>query len=281
MSLPPFKDFYKPVKDFFTKNYDIGKQKVEIKQKADNLEFNPIIERDGADFKGTISVEASDVKPCDWATLKIKTEITTKGKLTLKATADQPTKYPGSKLEGTAELDTLDSKKDVYSAQFIHSSAQSHFTLNAKSKGAELTLEPAVVAKLKGFLVAANAEFDGNFAVKGWSVGAAVREKAYGITAVFEGAEKIKVGYTGTLAEKVNVGAEWTADFKTGSANKIAVGFETKQNSATIKATADTNGDVRAAWIYKLDKEWTVALSAQHSLKTQATQTGLTFTLQS
>lgn len=281
MALPPFKDFYKPLKDFFTKSYDIGKQKVEIKHKSDTLEFNPVIERDGADFKGTLSVEASGVKPCDWATLKIKSEITNKGKLTVKATAEQPEKWPGYKLEGTAELDTVDNKKDTYTALLTHTSATSVVTVSGKAKGDAITLEPAVVAKIGSIIVAANAELDGGFGVKQWTAGGSIRQKSHNVTAVFEGFDKLKVGYVAPVSEQLTVGAEWAAEFKNASPNKITVGIESKHSGATIKGTVDTNGDVRAAWIYKLNKEWKATISAQHSLKTQATQTGLTFSLES
>eukprot|EP00993_Chasmostoma_nieuportense_P002692 NODE_3465_length_962_cov_62.414371_g3316_i0.p1 GENE.NODE_3465_length_962_cov_62.414371_g3316_i0~~NODE_3465_length_962_cov_62.414371_g3316_i0.p1 ORF type:complete len:301 (+),score=114.28 NODE_3465_length_962_cov_62.414371_g3316_i0:62-904(+) len=269
---PVFNDLFKSVKDLLTKNYCGDTHKVEIKTK-DQITFNPTFTRaqDGT-VASNWTVEG-ECQPCDYATLKGKYGINTKGMLNIKLNVDEQS---GNKLEANADLmPGEDLKKDAYSLKAERKARDYTATSQLNYEKTKLVLGLSGVYAHQAMRFGAQATVNDLAATQTMKSALGVAydvSKDTSVVGLLENMTKLKLGFI-TKSSGYTLGGEYLLnnvnDFKAAC---FTLGMETKlQDGQVLKAKLDSKGVLSASIQHKLTPvmKWTSSFETDGAAKSK------------
>jgi hypothetical protein len=259
MSLVPFGDIYKPVKDYFTKFYNTSSFALEGKCKTGSegtqLQFNPKYNRlqDGNSTTEVEFEQSSDM--FTWAKTVGKLNINASGKMKVELKLKEINHLKGVTLTGVADINTPDNSKDAFEGhvEFRHND---QLLLLAKSRILQSLELAAVAAPRKGTLIGGTVTLNKSFGLQDYNLGGSLKNGAAQFAWNFDKNATVKFGGLYTTPEKVVFGSEAT--------------ISSKDLGITLGAQANIRG---ATWRAKINNKGVVGLSAQAKLNDNLTAT--------
>eukprot|EP00996_Jenningsia_fusiforme_P002029 NODE_2876_length_1098_cov_169.163966_g2638_i0.p1 GENE.NODE_2876_length_1098_cov_169.163966_g2638_i0~~NODE_2876_length_1098_cov_169.163966_g2638_i0.p1 ORF type:complete len:298 (-),score=61.07 NODE_2876_length_1098_cov_169.163966_g2638_i0:205-1044(-) len=256
-----FKDLYKPVKDLLTKNYNGDKNKLELKSK-DAVTFNPVFTRDAAGaITAAVSLEG-EYDPCQWAHLKLKYEVDTKGKLSTRLTVERL--LVGLKVEGSADLALGDgAKKDVYEGKVEFKKKSVNFVGSVTHKKESLLGDASLVLAYQILTLGAAATFAGG-KLASQSAGLVWdASKSTSVAALLTNWDKLAVGVV-TKQGQNTLGGEYSSSVSKPQTGVISVGLERGLGAGSVgKVKLLSTGLLGASIAQKVSSEWKVTSSVE------------------
>jgi len=279
MSLVPFGDVYKPVKDYFTKFYNSQYLSIEGKCKTDTgLAFNPKYNQ-SAD--GTVVQECEFEKTIglkEWAKAVVKLNLNASGKMKWESKLKDVNHLRGVAVTGVADFNTTEAGKDNFEAHVEHRYNEDFLTSikaklpQDKKASYEISAVAALTAK-KNVLIGATSTISDSFELKDYAVGGSIKSADTQFAWTLDKSNKVKFGGLYTTPQKVVFGSEVEIGAKDLG---VVVGAQTVLNGTTMRAKINNKGIVSVSAQAKLSNTVTATASSEFDTKTySASKLGL------